>query len=88
MTGLVAAARALGLTGPSGTYLDPIDYDWFQKDMILWDAPPPTQRVQVKRISFLFSRKHEGVPVIEVDSEPRFMTALRRDLEELDDAVG
>lgn len=84
---LVEAARALDLTGPSGTYFDPVDLDWFCKDMILWDAPLPRRREQAKRITFVFSKEHVGEPVIESDSEPRLMTAIRRDLEEMGDGV-
>ena len=80
---LVEAARSLDLTGPSGTCFDPVNFDWFQKDMILWDD----EGKQAKRINFLFSKEHQGEPVIEADPEPRLMTALREDMARMPDVV-
>ena len=77
----VEAARTLGLTGPSGTYLDPVGTFWVQKDMILWDD----KGGQLKRITFTFSKEHQGEPVIEADPEPRLMTALRNDVAAMDE---
>jgi len=70
---LVKGALELGLRGPLGAYLDPVDF-WVCRDLLAHD----TDGNIIFRL-ILVEGEHKGAPTIEQQPEPRLMTALREE---------